>query len=91
MHKETVRYTNQQTGEEQKAEVAVFDTIDEAKKALGDQGCLEHINDALTESAQRKLRHGAQLKRAQKKRQEDKAMREYALSKGFDPAKIKVG
>ena len=90
MHKETVSYPSQATGEKTTAQVDVFDNIDEAKKTLGDKGVLEAVNESITEAAQRKLRHGNQLVRGQAKRAEDRAMREFAMSKGFDPKKIKV-
>ena len=90
MHNEKVHYTNQSDGSQQTAEVKVYDTLAEATKELGEKGCLESVNEGLIEKAQRKLRHGNQLKRSQTKRAQDKAMREFAIGKGFDPTKIKV-
>lgn len=70
---------------DQDVPVEIFESVDEAKKALGDVGILELINNALKKATRDKAHRKGQLERNRTRREEQRAMIEFAKKHGYKP------
>lgn len=70
--------------------VQIYDSVEEATKALGNTGVLDQLNRGLMQQARAKEHRKGQLETNKLRRVRMKAALDYAKSKGFDETKVKV-